>query len=57
MTGNLRDSWRALEREHFSLWEFCLEGSFLGIQKDMGRRAQGTEITPQYYRGFVHWEL
>jgi hypothetical protein len=46
--GILRDIWRALEREHLSLWELCyrnLEGAlFMGIQ-DMGRRAQGPDIT------------
>jgi len=29
-----------------SLWELCSGSSFLGIRKDMGRRAQGMDITP-----------
>jgi len=54
LTGNLRDSWRAPEREHLSLWELCWGGSFLGIQKDMGQREEGTDITPQCRGGSVH---
>ena len=52
--GILRDSWRALEREHLSLWELHLGGSFLGSRKDMGRRAQWTDIT---LWGSIHQEL
>jgi len=42
--GILRDSWTAPESEHLSLQELCCGGSFLGTWKDMGRRAQGTDI-------------
>jgi len=58
--GILRDSWRDLEREHLSLWELCWGGLFLGIQKDMRRRAQGTDITlcwgptGEFSRGLVY---
>jgi len=41
----LRNSWRAPEREHLSFWELCYGGSFPGIWKDTGRRAQWMDIT------------
>jgi hypothetical protein len=45
--GVLRDSWRAPEREHPSLRELCLWGSFLGIRRDVERRAQGMDMSVQ----------
>ena len=48
---NFTDSWRAPEREHLSLRELCYGGSFLGIRKDMERRAHGTDITLQCHGG------
>jgi len=50
-----------LKREHLSLWELCWGGRlFLGIQKDMGKRAQETNITlcggpaGEFSRGLVY---
>jgi len=40
-----------------------LGGSFLGTRKDMGRRAQGTDIilqggpTGEFSRGLIYWAL
>jgi len=49
-TGSPKDEWRAPEWELPSLWEFRWGGSLLGIQKDIGRRAQRMDMS-------VHQEL
>jgi hypothetical protein len=62
LTGYLRDSWRAPEREHLFLRKL-LGGSFLGIWMDMERRAQGTDITlhggpaGEFCRALTYWGL
>ena len=38
------------ERYHHTLWEFVGGVSFLGIRKNIGLRAQGTDITSLVFR-------
>jgi len=33
LPGNPKDEWRALEREHHSLWELCLGAPFWGSRR------------------------
>jgi hypothetical protein len=50
LPGRLKDEWRAPEWVLLSLWELSWGGSLLGIQKDIGRRAQRMDM-------YVHRKL
>jgi hypothetical protein len=56
LTGNFRDSWRASEREHLSLWEL-LGGLLSGDPEGYRAEGSGDGHHSPVSHGSVHWEL